>query len=319
VGNFPVHWTEWNGKYRDCVRKFWKGDGGTAGEFAARLCGSSDLYAYGGRQPTASINFITCHDGFSLHDLVSYNGKHNEANGEENRDGSDNNDSWNCGAEGPTDDKAINDLRSRQKRNFLATLLLSQGVPMLLAGDEMGHTQSGNNNTYCQDNELTWLKWEHTPEEQQLIDFVSQVIRIRRDEPVFRRRRFLQGRAIHGDELKDIYWLTPQGNEMAEEEWNAGFVRCLGLGYVGTQIEETDTRGEKIEGGSFLLLLNAHHETIPFHLGGRAAAKAWELVFDTSANPRRGRTLQNLAEYPLAERSLVLLRLKNPEEVLPEA
>jgi glycogen operon protein len=318
VGNFPVHWTEWNGKYRDCVRKFWKGDGGTTGELAARLCGSSDLYEYSGRNPTASINFITCHDGFSLHDLVSYNGKHNDANCEDNRDGSDNNDSWNCGVEGPTDDKAIKELRAKQRRNFLATLLLSQGVPMLLAGDEMGHTQSGNNNTYCQDNELTWLDWQHTAEQNELIEFVSRVIRIRKAEPVFRRRRFLQGRAIHG-EMKDIYWLTPQGQEMTDEDWNAGYVRCLGLGYVGTEIDERDHRGERIEGESFLILLNAHHEPIPFHVGGRAAARAWELIFDTSVTTARRRMLTNLAEYPLAERSLVLMRLRHPEEVLPEA
>jgi isoamylase len=300
------------------VRKFWKGDGGTTGELAARLCGSSDLYEYSGRNPTASINFITCHDGFTLHDLVSYNQKHNEANGEGNRDGSDNNDSWNCGVEGPSDDKAINELRAKQRRNFLATLLLSQGVPMLLAGDEMGHTQNGNNNTYCQDNELTWLNWEHSKEQRELIDFVARVIRIRRDEPVFQRRRFLQGRAIHGD-MKDIYWLTPKGEEMTDEDWNAGYVRCLGLGYLGSEIEETDQRGERIEGESFLLLLNAHHEPIPFHVGGRAAARAWEVVFDTSTTAARRRMLTNLAEYPLAERSLVLLRLRHPEEVLPEA
>jgi glycogen operon protein len=319
VGNFPVHWTEWNGKYRDCVRKFWKGDGGTAGELAARLCGSSDLYEHSGRQPTASINFITCHDGFTLQDLVSYNDKHNEANGEDNQDGSDNNDSWNCGVEGPTNDKAIKTLRARQKRNFLATLLLSQGVPMLLAGDEFGQTQQGNNNGYCQDNELTWLNWEHTPEQRELIDFVCQVIHIRKSEPVFQRRHFLQGRPIHGEQMKDIYWLTPTGEEMTEEDWNAGFIRCLGLGYVGTQIEETDERGERIEGESFLILLNAYHEAVPFRVGGRAAARAWEVVFDTATTSARHRVLSHLAEYPLAARSFVLLRLRHPEEVLPEA
>jgi glycogen operon protein len=319
VGNFPVHWTEWNGRYRDCVRKFWKGDGGTAGELAARLCGSSDLYEYSGRNPTASINFITCHDGFTLHDLVSYNSKHNEANGEDNRDGSDNNDSWNCGAEGPTEDANINALRARQKRNFLATLLLSQGVPMLWSGDEMGHTQNGNNNAYCQDSELTWLNWEHTPEQRDLIEFVSRIIRIRKSEPVFQRRKFLQGRPIHSDQFKDVYWLTPAGEEMTDEDWNAGFVRCLGLGYVGSEIDETDHRGDRIEGESFLILLNAHHEPIPFHVGGRARARAWEVVFDTAAGAARRRTYTNLAEYPLAERSFVLLRLRHPEEILPEA
>jgi isoamylase len=319
VGNFPVHWTEWNGRYRDCVRKFWKGDGGTTGELAARLCGSSDLYETSGRHPTASINFVTCHDGFTLRDLVSYNHKHNDANGEDNRDGSDTNDSWNCGVEGPTNDKGVNELRARQMRNLFATLLLSQGVPMIYSGDEFGHTQKGNNNTYCQDNELTWLNWEHTKQQHELINFVARLVRLMKEEPVFSRRRFLQGRPIHGEQMKDIYWLTPAGEEMTEEDWRAGFVRCLGLGYVGTQIEETDERGDRIEGESFLLLLNAHHESIPFHVGGRAAARAWEVVFDTASATTRRRLLPNLAEYPLADRSFVLLRLLKPEEVLPEA
>src|SRR6202035_5255402 len=217
VGNFPVLWTEWNGKYRDSVRRFWKGDGGTANEFATRLAGSSDLYAWGGRQPYASINFITCHDGFTLHDLVSYNEKHNEANGEENRDGASDNNSWNCGHEGPTDDPAINALRERQKRNFIATLLLSQGVPMICSGDELGHSQNGNNNSYCHDNELTWLDWTLDEEGREFLDFVRRVIALRRDQPVFQRRTFFQGRNIRGGEVQYISWLAPTGEEMKDD------------------------------------------------------------------------------------------------------
>ena len=214
VGNFPIGWTEWNGKYRDCVRKFWKGDGATVNEFATRLVGSSDLYAWSGRLPYASINFITCHDGFCLQDLVSYNDKHNEANGEENRDGANDNCSWNCGAEGPTEDQGILDVRERQKRNLIATLLLSQGVPMLLAGDELSHTQSGNNNTYCQDNELTWLDWNLDDRKQGFLDFVRQVARIWKEQPVFQRRKFFQGRPIRGiqDQGPLVVWSRRKGD-----------------------------------------------------------------------------------------------------------
>ncbi|HVL16107.1 MAG TPA: glycogen debranching protein GlgX, partial [Gemmata sp.] len=221
VGNFPPGWAEWNGKYRDNVRRFWKGDPATVGEFANRLTGSSDLYMWNGRKPYASVNFVTCHDGFTLHDLVSYNEKHNEANGEENRDGANDNESWNCGVEGPTDDSAVNALRERQKRNFLATLLLSQGVPMILAGDELSHTQRGNNNTYCQDNELTWLDWNLTPEKSNFLDFVRKVIRVWTGQPVFQRRHFFQGRAIRGSGVKDISWFGPDGREIGDEAWEA--------------------------------------------------------------------------------------------------
>jgi glycogen operon protein len=309
VGNFPVLWTEWNGKYRDCVRRFWKGDGGTTGEFATRLTGSADLYKWDGRQPTASVNFVTCHDGFSLRDLVSYNNKHNEANGENNRDGTDNNDSWNCGIEGPTKDPALNSLRLRQQRNFLTTLFLSQGVPMLLAGDEFGHTQQGNNNTYCQDNELTWLNWEMTNEQRELVDFVRQVLRLRKQQPVFRRRRFFQGRAIRGENVKDIYWLTPAGNEMTDADWQAGFVRCLGMGLVGGQLDETDARGEPIRGDTFLVLFNAHHEAIPFHLGGRAGNLLWDVAVDTAGVAATAKALPANATYDLRARSMAVLQL----------
>ncbi len=209
VGNFPSLWSEWNGKYRDCVRQFWKGDGGTANEFATRLCGSSDLYEWSSRRPYASVNFVTCHDGFSLNDLVSYNQKHNDANGEDNRDGSDNNMSWNCGEEGPTKNVDIRTLRSRQRRNFLATLLFSQGVPMLLAGDEIAHTQNGNNNTYCQDSELTWLGWDLDEEQQSLLTFTQSIIALRKMNPVFQRQKFFQGRSIRGQEHRDIAWFSP--------------------------------------------------------------------------------------------------------------
>src|SRR4029450_13876429 len=235
-GNFPVLWREWNGKCRDTVRRFWKGDDNTLAEFATRLSGSSDLYQSDGRKPKASNNFITCHDGFPLHDLVSYNEKHNDANGENNQDGANDNNSWNCGAEGPTDDPAINGLRWQPKRNFLTTLLLSEGVPMLLAGDELSHTQQGNNNAYCQDNEITWLTWHLTEEQQAFCDFVRAMIHLRRPQPVSQRRKFFQGRAIHGEGIQDITWFEPSGQEMTEEAWNTVYVRCLGVRLAGNLI-----------------------------------------------------------------------------------
>jgi isoamylase len=254
--------------------------------------------------PSASLNFVTCHDGFTLRDLVSYQNKHNEANGENNRDGTDQNDSWNCGIEGPTDDGSINALRSRQQRNFLSTLLLSQGVPMLLAGDESGHTQLGNNNAYCQDSPLTWLNWDLTPEQQDLLEFVRALIRLRVRNPVFRRRHFFQGRPIHGLDAKDLYWLTPAGTEMSDQDWNAGYARCLGMGLLGSQIDETDERGEPIVGDSFLILLNASDGAISFCLSARALEKNWELVFDTSNAKMAPQILGRLAEYPLQARSV---------------
>jgi isoamylase len=311
VGNFPVLWTEWNGKYRDCVRRFWKGHGGTVGELASRLAGSSDLYAHNGRRPSASLNFITAHDGFTLHDLVSYNHKHNEANGEENRDGTNDNVSWNCGAEGPTSDAAINALRARQQRNFLATLLLSQGVPMLLAGDEFGQTQHGNNNAYCQDSTIAWLDWNLSPEQRALLDFVRDVIRLRKAQPVFCRRRFFQGRPIHGADIKDIYWVKPDGTEMSDSDWNTGHASCLGMGLIGDQIGETNEQGERIVGDSFALLLNAHHEPIQFRLGARQLKLRWQCVFDTAAMNTPPRTFDQSAEFPLQARSLAVLRAEH--------
>ena len=308
VGNFPVLWTEWNGKYRDCVRRFWKGDGDTVGELASRLSGSSDLYAHNGRRPSASLNFVTCHDGFTLRDLVSYERKHNEANREENRDGNNNNMSWNCGAEGPTSDQAINQLRQRQHRNFLTTLFLSQGVPMLLAGDEVAHTQEGNNNGYCQDSPLSWINWDLSEEQRELLAFVRRLIQLRRENPVFRRHHFFQGRPIHGSEIKDLYWLTPHGTEMGDSDWGAGHALCVGMGLFGDQILETDEHGRRIIGDSFLILFNADHREIAFRLGGRAQGLNWELVLDTSNLASTGRRLKHLGDYLLQDRTLAVLR-----------
>ena len=281
VGNFPVLWAEWNGKYRDEVRRFWKGDEGRIGEIAYRLTGSPDLYQHSGRRPYASINFITAHDGFTLNDLVSYNDKHNEANGEDNRDGDNNNNSWNCGAEGPTDNPEINQLRARQRRNFLTTLFLSQGVPMLLAGDEWARTQNGNNNTYCQDNELNWLAWEHNEEQKALLDFTKKLIELRRDHPVFRRPKFFQGRRIRGSEIRDVMWFNPGGNEMSDEEWMSPFVRCIGVLLSGDTIDVLNFEGEPIRDETFLLLINAHHEPLNFVLPGEEHLE-WRLILDTA-------------------------------------
>jgi isoamylase len=308
VGNFPVLWSEWNGKYRDCVRRFWKGNGGTVGELATRLAGSSDLFADDGRRPGASVNFITAHDGFTLRDLVSYNQKHNEANGEEDRDGTNDNESWNCGFEGPTADASINALRAQQQRNFLASLLLSQGVPMLLAGDEFGQTQHGNNNAYCQDSAVAWLDWHFSTEQRSLFDFVCEVMRLRKAQPVFRRRRFFHGRQIQGAEIKDLYWLKPDGAEMSEADWNAGHVRCICMVLPGDQITETDEQGERIFGDSFAILFNAHHESISFRLGARRRDVRWSCVFDTAAPDAPARTFEQMSYFPLQARSLVVLR-----------
>jgi glycogen operon protein len=319
VGNFPVLWTEWNGKYRDSVRRFWKGDGGTANEFATRLAGSSDLYAWGGRQPHASINFVICHDGFTLHDLVSYNDKHNEANGEENRDGSSSNDSWNCGHEGPTDDPAVRELRERQKRNFVATLMLSQGVPMLNAGDEMGNTQNGNNNAYCQDNELTWLDWGLNEEQKEHLEFVKRLTKLWHEHPVLHRRKFFQGRALRGTDVKDLSWFEPGGEEMSDDAWNAGYVKCLGVRLAGDLIGDVDERGEPIKGDTLLILLNAHHEDLPFTLPAAPAKHQWDLLLDTTTTkPVTGR-FDGEQKYPLRSRSLAVLRLVTIEQQDPGA
>jgi isoamylase len=279
VGNFPAGWAEWNGKYRDAVRRFWKSDGGTAGEFAMRLTGSSDLYESSGRRPYASINFVTAHDGFTLHDLVSYNQKHNEANNEDNRDGESHNNSWNCGAEGPTNDSAIHRLREQQKRNFVSTLLFSQGVPMILAGDEIGRSQNGNNNAYCQDNELTWQRWQLDEAQKKLLDFTRRVIAIRKTHPALRRRNFFQGQPIRGGDMKDLVFLDPNGGELSNDAWNAPQIFCLGV-LLSADADEAFAPDENPE--SLLLLLNAHWEPKPFKMPEPTPGFTWEGLVDTS-------------------------------------
>ena len=313
VGNFPILWSEWNGKYRDCVRKFWKGDSGMVSEFATRFCGSSDLYEWSSRRPHASINFITCHDGFTLEDLVSYNDKHNEANGEENRDGSSDNNSWNCGVEGPTDDPKIRELRERKKRSMLATLLFSQGVSMILAGDEFSHSQKGNNNAYCQDNELTWLNWNFNEEQQSLLKFVQKCIEIVKEEPALQRRRFFHGHAIHGGEAADIAWLDTSGAEMSEEDWSTSFVRSFGVELFGQEVD-VDEHGEQINGDTLLLLFNADHATkIDFSLPAVEEGQHWQLVLDTANHEDESHRLIDSPQYPLEPSSLALLRLLTAE------
>ena len=312
VGNFPVLWTEWNGKYRDSVRRFWRGDGDQVSEFATRLAGSSDLYEGTGRRPYASINFVTAHDGFTLHDLVSYNQKHNDANLEDNRDGSDDNLSWNGGVEGRTDDTAIVSLRERQKRNLLATLCLSQGVPMLCGGDEMGRTQGGNNNAYCQDNEVSWFDWELSKEQQQLLEFTRDVIRIRRAHPVLRRRRFLEGRRIRGTAVKDIAWFAPDGREMTDADWYAPQIRCLGMRLAGDAIEEVDERGRPIVDETLLVLLSASDEPTAFKLPSPGAQRDWRILFDTADPKPKRRRVRSGTDYALAPRSVALLRGRRP-------
>lgn len=307
VGNFPIGWAEWNDKYRDIVRAYWKGEGGLIDGLAYRLTGSSDLYGCSGRRPYSSINFITAHDGFTLHDLVSYNNKHNEANLDDNQDGSNHSIAWNCGVEGQTDDPGIQSLRARLKRNFLSTLLLSQGVPMLLAGDEMGRTQQGNNNAYCQDNEISWLNWDLQPEHQQLLVFVRQLMHLRKQHPVFHRQHFFQGRPIKGVGIKDIIWLNPNGQEMSEEEWRQSFARCLGVYLSGEAIDERDERGQPILDDDFLLLLNAHDGEIPFLLPNYKTDTDWRVVLDTAESNTPSHHYSSGEHYILKSRSLALL------------
>ncbi|NMM83268.1 glycogen debranching enzyme GlgX [Rhodococcus sp. SRB_17] len=283
VGNFPGLWTEWNGKYRDTVRDYWRGEPATLGEFASRLTGSSDLYEATGRRPGASINFVIAHDGFTLHDLVSYNDKHNQANGENNNDGESHNRSWNCGVEGPTDDPDILELRGRQSRNILATLMLSQGTPMLAHGDEMGRTQHGNNNVYCQDSELSWMDWSLAESNADLVEFTKRAIALRAKNPVFRRRRFFEGQPIRsGDQSRDIAWLTPSGEEMTPADWDSGFGKSLAVFLNGEAIPEPNYRGERVIGDSFLLCFNAHYESMEFSTPNSDYASEWTVVLDTS-------------------------------------
>ena len=307
VGNFPIGWAEWNDKYRDGVRAYWKGEGGLIGNLAYRLTGSSDLYERSGRKPSSSINFITAHDGFTLHDLVSYNEKHNEANLEENRDGNNCNTSWNCGAEGPTTDSCIHSLRERQKRNLLTTLLLSQGVPMLLAGDEMGRTQLGNNNAYCQDNEISWINWDLQPEDEELLAYVQRLIHLREQHPVFHRQHFFQGRPIKGAGVRDIIWLNPNGEEMCQDEWNQSAANCLGIFLEGEALEERDEHDMPIHDNDFLLLLNAHDEEIKFILPSYKPNIRWELVLDTAEPDAPSHDYLSGENYILNGHSLALL------------
>jgi glycogen operon protein len=309
VGNFPALWSEWNGKYRDAVRDYWRGAEQTLGEFAHRLSGSPDLYASNGRKPLASVNFVTAHDGFTLRDLVSYNEKHNEANGEDNHDGEGHNRSWNHGHEGPTEDPAVNALRARQQRNFLTTLLLSQGVPMLLAGDEIGRTQKGNNNGYCQDNELSWINWAEA--DLDLLYFTVSLLAFRRAHPVFRRRRWFEGRPIHGQDVRDIAWFTPAGQEMSNDDWKAGFAKSLSVYLNGQAIPSYGPRGEAIIDDIFLLCFNAHHETMQFRLPLQQFGKRWHRVIDTG-DPDLREDIDAVdagGEIRVIDRSIVVLQL----------
>ncbi len=312
VGNFPPLWTEWNGKYRDDIRDFWRGEGGTLAEFGSRLTGSSDLYESDGRRPFASVNFVTAHDGFTLHDLVSYNDKHNEANGEGNADGESHNRSWNCGVEGPTDDIEVVALREQQKRNLLTTLLLSQGVPMLLSGDEMGRTQGGNNNAYCQDNETSWVDWTDARENSALLEFTRTVTRLRHEHPVFRRRRYFQGRPMRGSGgVDDIAWFQPSGELMTDEAWDAGYAKSVGVFLNGDAIPDPDGRGERVRDDSFLLLFNASDTDVEYVLPAEEFGETWAVVLDTVApmaievEERRVKTAQ---EVTVGARSVMVLR-----------
>ncbi len=317
VGNFPVLWTEWNGEYRDSVRRFWKGDEGQGGYFAWRLTGSSDLYANTGRRPYASINFVTAHDGFCLRDLVSYDHKHNEANLDNNSDGSDNNSSWNSGAEGPTDDPGINALRTRQQRNFIATLVLSQGVPMILGGDETSQTKGGNNNTYCQDSELSWMHWDMDDDQRSLLKFTRLMIQLRKAHPVFRRQSFFRGRSMRNPNLKDLAWFRPDGKEMTQEDWNDSSTNCLGMILAGDAINELDERGNSIIDDTMLVLINAYWEPIPFVMpsrkfGEQSEEGSWVLEFDTTTpNGKPDMTLAKPgATYRTESRSFVVFRFE---------
>jgi glycogen operon protein len=310
VGNFPPLWTEWNGKYRDTVRDFWRGEPATLGEFASRITGSSDLYKEDGRRPIASINFVTAHDGFTLRDLVSYNEKHNEANGEDNNDGESHNRSWNCGVEGPTDDPVINALRSQQQRNFLTTLLLSQGVPMLLHGDELGRTQGGNNNGYCQDNETSWVHWDLGDEAKDLLAFTQRLVELRRQHPVFRRRRFFAGSAAHGgeSEVGDIAWFQPDGQHMDEQAWDNSRASAMTVFLNGAAIPEPDARGNPVVGDSFLVLFNGYADPLPFVLPDKSYGESWTAEIDTAASVVDTTTHQPGSTMTAQGRSVVVLR-----------
>ncbi|MGH4001402.1 MAG: glycogen debranching protein GlgX [Pseudonocardiaceae bacterium] len=320
VGGFPPLWTEWNGKYRDTVRDFWRGEPASLAEFASRFTGSSDLYEADGRRPYASINFVTAHDGFTLTDLVSYNDKHNEANGEDNQDGESHNRSWNHGVEGPTEDGNIVALRERQKRNLLATLMLSQGVPMIAHGDELGRSQDGTNNVYCQDNEISWIDWKDARVHEVMTDFTAALARLRAAHPVFRRRRFYQGSPIRESSIEDIAWLRPDGQQMSDEDWNVGSAMAVAVFLNGQGIPERDALGERITDDSFLLLINAHHQSIMFTLPDQTYGRIWEIVVDTAdpllAKARRRQSYAKPdARLRVAARALLVLRCRLRQEI----
>jgi isoamylase len=319
VGNFPPQWTEWNGKYRDTVRDFWRGEPSTLGEFASRFTGSADLYEHSGRRPVASINFVTAHDGFTLRDLVSYNEKHNDANGEDNNDGESHNRSWNCGVEGPTDDPKVLTLRARQQRNFIATMLLSQGVPMLLHGDELGRTQQGNNNTYAQDSPLSWVHWDS--EDQPLIEFTAAVARLRKEHPTFRRSRFFDGRPVKrgkGEPLPDIVWLTTDANEMEPDDWDSGLSRSVGVFLNGQGIRARDQRGNPLSDVHFLLYFNAHDEDVEFSLPSSEYAESWDVVIDTAGEAADSQVFEAGGQIVVGARSMVVLRVHRELEIEPD-
>jgi len=308
VGNFPPQWTEWNGKYRDTVRDMWRGEPATLGEFASRLTGSADLYEHSGRRPVASINFVTAHDGFTLRDLVSYNDKHNKANGENNKDGESHNRSQNFGVEGPTDDPAVLTMRARQQRNFIATLLLSQGVPMLLHGDELGRTQQGNNNGYAQDNELTWVHWDKVDEP--LVEFTAALARLRREHPTFRRSRFFNGRPVRreiGQPVPDIAWLRPDGTEMQPEDWDSGFGRAVGVFLNGSGIRERDRRGDKITDKHFIVLFNAGDDDVDFVVPAVEYSPKWEILVDTAGERADSAPIEPGAEVVVHAKAMLVL------------
>ncbi|MBW4650513.1 MAG: glycogen debranching protein GlgX [Kastovskya adunca ATA6-11-RM4] len=310
VGNFPLLWSEWNGRYRDTVRDFWRGEESGLGQFAYCFTGSPDLYEVNGRRPNASINFITAHDGFTLNDLVSYNEKHNEANGENSQDGENHNRSWNCGVEGETDNVKVLLLREKQRRNFLATLMLSQGIPMLLGGDEMGRTQEGNNNTYCQDNELSWFDWNLPEGNADLLNFTRELIYFRRQHPVFRRRKWFQGRAIHGSGVSDIGWFNPDGTAMTQEQWDIGYAKAIGVFLNGDEIPTVGPKGERISDDSFFLFFNAHYEMIEFGLPAGLDEREWAVVIDTK-EPRfltEEKVYTGNQLIPVVARSILVLR-----------
>jgi glycogen operon protein len=315
VGSFPVLWAEWNGKYRDTVRKFWKGDGGQLSDLGYRLTGSSDLYQNDGRKPYASINFVTAHDGFTLEDLVSYSHKHNEANGEGNQDGANDNHSWNLGVEGPTQNSTILRRRERQKRNFLATLLLSQGVPMLLGGDEIGRTQRGNNNSYCQDNEVSWYDWNLDGRRKRFLEFARRLIELRKAHPNFRRRKFYQDSALYQTAEKDIAWYAADGREMGHGDWNAHWARSIAVLFNGQTLNITDDFGQPVTDDTFLVILNSYHQKVRYTLPASPNGRGWRLVLDTAnaEDPFGARNVEK--EFEVVARSFVVLKENGSRDI----